>query len=488
MAKLDELERAFDAYLAFLRMTLFLNRQEQLNKLPFPIEGKKAELFTLLQIAEAGPEFLTLVNETQIAFPIEDNVIPDAHYYEVQSFFRRSHYYLDFYDDREVNSELALSRFIHAFQRETIQVRYLVPIRSVDFSNESMAFSQFRLTRFTASELSELLETEANEIFYHGRNIDLSEIEGYWFLDLTHTEPSPKIDEIVIPDLTPSIRKEFTSLPRPIMNALQPFILFDWNAVARWESRTGWSSFDIPFVLELSDDLLNYPRWVPPIPPFYKEEQILDAGVEIDVPFYQIILNENEAADFYRFATTLEAILRRLSSAEGSAGFLEIGLGFLNKAFFSEGLQGLLWHMTSLEALLGEDREGLTTLLKKRLGSVLGRTEREAKEVRKTFDELYKLRSRLVHGDRSLLDHEVLVEHLGQARSFARRTMVWFLHYVDYIYRRCSENGHNENEFPTRAELLAALDLKLESRQRMRHLLRTLPEEFPNMPDWLPDN
>jgi hypothetical protein len=80
-----------------------------------------------------------------------------------------------------------------------------------------------------------------------------------------------------------------------------------------------------------------------------------------------------------------------------------------------------------------------------------------------------------------MLNQTMLVKHLREARNLARRTLVWFLHYVDHVL----EAARNDRAFPTREELLSVLDLKTESRVRVQQLLKILPPDFPRTSDWL---
>lgn len=102
-------------------------------------------------------------------------------------------------------------------------------------------------------------------------------------------------------------------------------------------------------------------------------------------------------------------------------------------------------------------------------------------EIRKSFDDIYGLRSRLVHGDEKLLDQKTLNHQLRQARSLARRTFVWFLHYLDHVLH---ETRNNRTLLPAREELLGVLDLKIESRVRIKHLLSILPADCPRPSSW----
>lgn len=470
-----QLKQGFGDFIT-LSHSVFLSYDVGSGESSLALESKRSDILDLVRRCEETSQFFALVRETANAFPVPD-AIPDLHHYEVESFFRRSGYYLDLCGGRETSSVTLFQLFMEAFQRKTVQVRYLVPLGTVDFGLDSVAFGRFRLRRFSAAELRDVLALAANKIFHYWLDVNVDELTPYWFLDFTVDEDSLRIDEIVIPDAGTNLQKEFTSLPNPILRALQPLILYDWDSVARWTYPEGWARFDIPFVLEISNDLLSPPRWIPPVPSFPKEEVCTEGGDLTDVPFYRFDMSADQSLLFSQFIVEVDNILERLSN---EWAFLRLALGFLNKAFFSGGLQGLLWHMTSLEAVLGEDREGLTSRLRKRLAFILGSTD-GPKAVAKTFDELYDLRSKLVHGDQKLAEKEIDGGQLGNARQLARRTLLWFLHYADHVQRTFELSG-DADQLPTRADLLAALDLPFESREKMKRLLEALPPEFPRLP------
>ena len=75
-----------------------------------------------------------------------------------------------------------------------------------------------------------------------------------------------------------------------------------------------------------------------------------------------------------------------------------------------------------------------------------------------------------------------LVEGIEMSPDFGSLVaLVWFLNYVDHVLH---ETRH-DSALPTREELLSVLDLKSESRERVKHLLKILPADFPNKSDWL---
>jgi hypothetical protein len=117
------------------------------------------------------------------------------------------------------------------------------------------------------------------------------------------------------------------------------------------------------------------------------------------------------------------ALFEDLDFSEREWRFLDIGIGYLTKAFFADGLEQLLWHITAFEALFGESNRGVTERLARRLAAILGGSEEQRKDVKKRFEQLYRIRSKLVHG--APLE-DAYVGHLREARSFARQACFGF--------------------------------------------------------------
>ena len=83
------------------------------------------------------------------------------------------------------------------------------------------------------------------------------------------------------------------------------------------------------------------------------------------------------------------------------------------------GLGQLLWHITTLEALLGEPRE-VTATLAKRVALITEQTNKARGEVRKQVQELYDFRSSIVHGKTTLRTNRIHEGHLRKARNLSR--------------------------------------------------------------------
>jgi hypothetical protein len=115
-------------------------------------------------------------------------------------------------------------------------------------------------------------------------------------------------------------------------------------------------------------------------------------------PSRYINLDREETQALERCLRMVDGLLRVVEPFNGNWPFLARGLGFFIKGVFAKGLEQLLWHITALETLFGEDRPGITALMARRVAAVLGETEADRKTIRKRFEDLYKLRSELVHG------------------------------------------------------------------------------------------
>ena len=97
------------------------------------------------------------------------------------------------------------------------------------------------------------------------------------------------------------------------------------------------------------------------------------------------------------------------------------------------------------------------------------------------FDELYDFRSQLIHGNPELEDREIYLGHLTKARNIARHTVVWMLHYLWHVRQIL---GGSTTSTPTKDDLLAVLDMDVNSRASTAGILATLPAFFPRVPDW----
>ena len=282
----------------------------------------------------------------------------------------------------------------------------------------------------------------------------------------------------------------YTSFPAPIERALDTFCLFEWQAdmLDRFSARkgegsktksTGWMGPEIPFVIRVTDNLLESPTPSPDTSILCREPIYSQEGEEVgERPCIHTHFGEEEAANFERFMSTAQHLVDLAKSREACWPFLHIAFGNLRKAFFAEGLDQLLWHITALEALLGEKGEGVTARLANRVSHILGGTEREQKEIRKEFKALYEFRSDLVHGN--ALPKNTSKAHLHTARELARRSLYWFLNYLACV----AGEGEDCAALPPREDLLRLIDFSARSRAHLASMLTRVPADFPHADGW----
>jgi hypothetical protein len=460
--------------------------------------NKAVELWTMVDEMENEDEFHQLVLETRSAFYGDYHGKSEyAWQRAVKNFFRRSVYYADIFEGKIVSIEATFHNYREAFQRREIQVSYLAPMEFVYFAERTMDFGTFHIRRFSSEELSTILQNSINEVFYPWAAVDVKQLQNYWFIHLIEAVHAPKLGwiHVNLSDID-RVGIEYTEHPKVIEFALQQLALFDWQAdwwkklsAHRHEKQDkdlekGWLRFSIPFVLRVDDHLLDSPRPAPDISKL-ETEPFIDArtGEEIgEAPVVYIHFDKSETDAFKAFIQRTGNLLASLRAKQNGWQFLEVALGNFIRAFFSEGLEQMLWHITALEALLGEKGEGVTDRLARRIASILGKSEKERKAIRKQFKELYDFRSDLVHGNP--FQKQTYVGHLRDARNLSRRVLLWFLHYLCKIQAGIPLNHAAEN-VPTREDTLTLLDLDQNSRINLGWLIDIFPSEFPYVSEWV---
>src|SRR5205823_5091012 len=151
------------------------------------------------------------------------------------------------------------------------------------------------------------------------------------------------------------------------------------------EAQEAWMAFGLPFILFHSDDLLTVPRRAPDLNDLQREPVLDSAGEEVgDTPQIAINLNDKETADFERRVRDFAKLLSRLKLDEHGWQFVSVAAGYIVKAFFAQGIEQLLWHITTLEALLGEKAEGFQRVAN-RIAVILGKAEKERKALRRQY-------------------------------------------------------------------------------------------------------
>jgi hypothetical protein len=141
----------------------------------------------------------------------------------------------------------------------------------------------------------------------------------------------------------------------------------------------------------------------------------------------------------------------------------------------------MLWHITSLEALLGEKGIDLTKKLSQRIASILGSNEKQREIIIKRFKKLYNFRSELVHG--KSFSKQIYIGHLADARDLSRQTIIWFINYLSMIKEELPKITGQE-KMPKREEILKIMDMDRSIRINL-DLLKSLPNDFPYVKEWI---
>jgi hypothetical protein len=447
---------------------------------------------------EAGNDFSALVN---VLNPEQRRGVTAR---PLKVFLRRSGIYTDIAQGKAIDREHLFALFLAVFRSEIQGVRLLAPLDAVSFLEKEIVLDGFVIRNYSASELEDIFQTEINRVFYPHATINGKILQDYWFIEVSTSDP-PKPVDIWASFLDRSVPKTFNAFPEQLEQVITLLTLWDWeesrfdvkprptkNTARDYSDEEGWTRFTVPFILTIQRDLRLQPSAVPEIKGVDYEPEAVPAsngggyGPESDqedgidqCPLYNIHIDDAE-----QFAKILREIGRKITSVRATGNvwvFLDLALNCFLKAYFTDGLDQLLWHITVIEALLGQKQQGLTSLIKGRVQKIFGQTVNERKAIGKQFEELYEIRSRLVHGNEEHLAREVYQAHLRDARKIARRCLLWFLEYLRFL---SSEAGLSPEEYPQREELLIALDLDHESALRVLKTLSVLPGGFPNVPGW----
>lgn len=400
----------------------------------------------------------------------------------LRNYFRRSKLYLRISKKEPIKIDGYFEKLLTALNEREIRIISLQLIDGVHFLENKIDFDTFIIQRFSEEEFQELVDNEVNNIFFPNAKLDFGKLCHYWFIREEKKEKTQK-EDLFTNELAFSKVDNFR-VSRTFPNRIiQLLALFDWEnqpglITSDIKSDWGWMGFQIPISLQITDDYFHSPSPSPNITslelfPIYDE-------VEETPLFYNWLVNDH--IDRLReIVCRAERFFKGIDLSISNWEFLNIAMGYLGKAFLTEGLEQLLWHMTTIEALLGEKIE-LMASLKRRISMILGKTDYERKEIRKKIDELYDFRSDLVHGNK--FEKEVYQGHLREARKIARNSLLWVLTYLSNIHETFCKNSIPQNEYPKREEIWNLLEFEKEALGRIGKLITDLPIDFPNIQMW----
>jgi hypothetical protein len=407
----------------------------------------------------------------------------------LRNVLRRSGYYSRIARSKKPTSKVELRRILSAFDRRHETVTYMAPMEYICLEQAKLRFRTFTIQKFGKAQLDHIFDVTLNELYLPWAVIDTATLSNYWFIVVKENRPIRSLGNPGI-DLRSFGKVDINYSPFPVLEkAFQRLVLFDWQPDYSRHKKPGerpewqgWLGFKIPFVIRLSDNLLKAPQQTPTMSaletePYFDPITNEELGEQ---PSRYINLNGEETQVLARSIKATDRLIKNIELAPEVWSFLVRALGFQVKGFFAKGLEQLLWHITVLEALLGEDIPGITKRLARRTAAVTGQSESERKKIKERFEELYDFRSRLVHGDK--FKEQIWGGHLREAREMARQSNFWFINLANKVL--AANRGESLSSLPTRDELLALIDLRPDAIIQFAKIIRSEPSSFPALPSW----
>ncbi len=492
-------EYASIVYASLSRLTVRESRITHLTP------AQRARLLEAVEWLESQPVFRELVGATWDAY--RDEKHHSSKFYirwesAVKNFFRRSGFYLNCFEGAGTSDWVGLfQKYEQAFQACEALITYLLPLEGVQLvefrdgviylRRDPIECDSFTIKRYSKEELEELSGNRVNRTFYPQCVWDTERLSHYWYLVVGSRKPVTGIGKVII-DFTGLNKIKRRSAPgwlAPFQMVLYRLVLYDWipdgfqlhreligtwprelegfcwpatgirfsvDSVERFEkeqylSWVPWYGFRLPFRLECDDELLHEP-------PVAQGTSVLEMefhgelGVEeVEWPAIWFELGEKATAELARLINKDLSIIDTELLEQWP--FFQRALEYLLKAFLTDPdkapAEQLLWHVTTLEALLGrKEDKPIVGAIARRLGRLLGINARERDRVGYHFRKLYEIRSDLVHGN-PWKDYSTLYLYL--ARNLARQAC---LRYAE-LATSCIQKGR---PLPNRDQIITALD------------------------------
>src|SRR6266511_2588499 len=154
---MDSLSEAFRRYTELVLAALRKHDvfDEHLRKTGISLLRPDRRIEFLPQVVEqleGQKAFHWLLEETEAAFPDQSHTREISHVERAtKHFFRRSAFYLDIFERRDIDIDRAFESYVKAFQKQEIPVRDLIPFEYVNFTFPSsrIKFDSFQILRFS---------------------------------------------------------------------------------------------------------------------------------------------------------------------------------------------------------------------------------------------------------------------------------------------------------------------------------------------------
>lgn len=325
-------------------------------------------------------------------------------------------------------------RIVENFEAATVRRRYLCPLDLSD-ALPTMHFGPASVRGYSSAELDRLFDGARLGRHYPGQPLDLPRLAAFQWLIVEEQAPVPeRAGQRAMPFLYESWTRDFGAIdphagshPGTVTDALFGLLLAPWED---WHSlETDWRGFLIPWIHVATDDLFVRPRPVPTADTLTWEDAAYQKEdgevIEYERPVRIHLIDGAEAV----LAGFDHAWWAGIEAATATSLFETPIKHFLVKAAFSEGMDQIMAHMTTIEAALGlrsdfqqagrpkGARMSPSDRLAKRVEALLGDPKAGS-----DYADLFETRSAFVHG-RSI---QGLVPSKDRilARQLARRVTV----------------------------------------------------------------
>lgn len=327
----------------------------------------------------------------------------------------------------------AAARLVDALEQTSCTRRYLCPLDLAD-DLPDLTFGNATVRQYSATELSTLFDEERLSRLYPAQVLDSTRLSQFHWLVVEETTAAEQdIGRRALPffydlggDLG-EIDAHAGQYAPAVTDALFALLLAPWED---WHSMVDidWRGFLVPWVHVETGDLFVRPRVVPSPDLLTWEYAGFTApdGEEIDYERPVIIHLSSDAADVLQLLDLHR--LDQIQQASATDLFSTPVKHFLVRAFFSDGMDQIMAHMTTIEAALGMRADfggpyppGVARMkvkdrLAKRIETLLGDPQMAA-----DYKALFELRSSFVHG-RSI-DTKVPSQDRTKARRVARKVV-----------------------------------------------------------------
>lgn len=442
----------FNEYIELIVFSLKNNRNNKIQHLNL-IDN----IIQRFEEFERGEKFSCLVDETmKIDSPyLKSQIFPHHKSFwesSIKNFFRRSSCYIDIQNNQTINTEELFQKYIRAFSNEGCEIYYLALVELVDFYKNEIDCGSFKICRFNEIELNSLFSTSVAKYFYKNALIDTNQFRNYWFICVSHYEKHEEFSW----DVDNKIKFHHSMFPERVELALKKLSLFEWYSDV-YES---WHAPQISYIFKVNNNLLQAPS---PVNFDYKSLMVKpsfdnDLNDVIEIPITIINFSKVEVENLEKFLVAIEHIFDKIGKTISNINFIENSLGYFIKAFLSQDFEQLLWHISTVEGLLGDKNPGLTSTLARRAALIFAKEHTERKDINSKFKKIYNFRSNLVHGNPNIDQNELDASHLNDARKISRSVLLWFLHYVS----NNAEKFNNKKSDKIKKEITDTIDLEPE--------------------------